>query len=90
MAAEKEELLARPIVFRAVVAPVVTRSKAAPRAQGAPACDPPPLASPPVGGGTKQKRKLRRLERIVKKKNLGSPTRKQLLYMGRMLPMFLR
>ena len=66
MAAEREELLARPLVFRAVVAPVVTRSKAAPRAQGAPACDPPPLASPPVGGGTKQKRKLRRLERIVK------------------------
>ena len=51
MAAEKEELLARPLVFRAVVPPVVTRSKAAPRAQGAPACDPPPLASPPVGGG---------------------------------------
>ena len=66
MAAEKEELLAHPLVFRAVVAPVVIRSKAAPRAQGAPACDPPPLASPPVGGGTKQKRKLRRLERIVK------------------------
>ena len=66
MAAEKEELLARPLVFRAVVAPVVTRSKAVPRAQGAPACDPPPLASPPVGGGTKQKRKPRRLERIVK------------------------
>ena len=67
MAAEKEELLARPLVFRAVVAPVVTRSKAAPRAQGAPACDPPPLASPPVGeGGKKQKRELRRLERIVK------------------------
>ena len=26
MAAEKEELLARPLVFRAIVAPVVTRS----------------------------------------------------------------
>ena len=56
MAAEKEELLARPLGFRAVVAPVVTRSKAAPRAQGAPACDPPPLASAPVGGG-RSKRK---------------------------------
>ena len=66
MAAEKEELLARPLVFRAVVAPVVTRSKAAPRAIGAPACDPPPLASAPVGGGMKQKKKLRRLERIAK------------------------
>ena len=51
MAAKKEELLARPLVIRAVVAPVVTRSKAAPRAQGAPACDPPPLASAPMGGG---------------------------------------
>ena len=51
MAAEKEELIARPLVFRAVVAPVVTRCKAAPRAQGAPTCDPPPLASAPVGGG---------------------------------------
>ena len=48
MAAKKEELPARPLVFRAVVAPVVTRSKAAPRAQGAPACDPTPLASAPV------------------------------------------
>ena len=57
MAAEKEELLARPLVFRAVVAPVVTRSKAAPRAQGAPTCDPPPLASPPVGGGDEAKEK---------------------------------
>ena len=57
MAAEKEELLARPLVFRAVVAPVVTRSNAAPRAQGAPACDPPPLASPPVGGGGEAKEK---------------------------------
>ena len=41
MAAEKKELLARPLVFWAVVAPVVTRSKAVPRATGAPACDPP-------------------------------------------------
>ena len=49
-------------LFRTVVAPVVTRSKVAPRAQGASACDPPALASAPVGGGTKQKRKLRRLE----------------------------
>ena len=56
MAAEKEELLARPLVFRAVVAPVVTRSKAVPRAIGAPACDPSPLASAPVGGrGSKRK-----------------------------------
>ena len=66
MAADKEELLARPLVFRAVVAPVVIRCKAAPRAIGAPARDPPPLASAPVGGGTKQKKKLRRLERIAK------------------------
>ena len=57
MAAEKEELLARPLVFQAVVAPVVTRSKAAPRAMGAPACDPPPLASAPVGGGDEAKEK---------------------------------
>ena len=55
MAAEKEKLLARLLVFRAVVAPVVTRSKAAPWAQGAPACDPPPLASAPVGGGDEAK-----------------------------------
>ena len=66
MAAEKEELFARPLVFRAVVVPVVTWSKAAPRAIGAPACDSPPLASAPVGGGAKQKKKLRRLERIAK------------------------
>ena len=66
MTAEKKELLARLLVLRAVLAPVVTRSKAVPRAQGAPPCDPPPPASPPWGGGTKQKRKLRRLERIVK------------------------
>ena len=56
MAAEKEELLARPLVFRAVVAPVVTRFKAAPHAIGEPACDPPPLASASVGGG-RSKRK---------------------------------
>ena len=57
MAAEKEELLARPLVFRANMAPVVTRSKAAPRDQGAPACHPPPLALPPVGGGDEAKEK---------------------------------
>ena len=51
MAAEKEELLARPLVFRAVVAPVVNRSNAAPRAIEAPASDPPPLTWAPVGGG---------------------------------------
>ena len=56
MASEKEELLARPLVCRAVVEPVVTRSKAAPHAQGAAACDPAPLASAPVGGG-RSKRK---------------------------------
>ena len=56
MAAEKEELLACPLVISAVVAPVVTRCKAAPRAQGAPACDPVPLVSPPVGGGGRSKR----------------------------------
>ena len=50
IAAEKEELLAHPLVFRAVVAPVVTRirSTAALLAQGSPACDPAPQASPPV------------------------------------------
>ena len=57
MAAGKEELLACPLVFRAVVAPVVTRSKATPRDTGAPACDPPPLASAPVGGWDKAKEK---------------------------------
>ena len=57
MAAEKEELLARPLVFRAKVAPAVTRSEAAARAIGAPACDPPPLAPDPVGGGGRSKRK---------------------------------
>ena len=51
MAAGKEEPLARPLVFKTVVAPVITRPKAAPRAQGAPACDPRPLASTPGGGG---------------------------------------
>ena len=67
MAAEKGELLPHPLVFRAVVTPVVTRSKAAPQAQGAPACDPPPLALAPVGGeGGKQKEKLRSLERSAK------------------------
>ena len=76
MAAEKEELLPRPHVFRAVVAPVVTRSKVAPSAQGAPACDPPPLASAPVGGGKKQKKKLRRLERIAKIKKSSKSHKK--------------
>ena len=66
IAAEKEQLLARLLVFSAIVAPVVTRSKAAPRAIGAPACDPPPLASSPVGRGTKQKKKPPRLEQIAK------------------------
>ena len=57
MAAEKEELLARPLSFRAIVVPVVTRSETAPRAQGAPACDQPPLASAPVGGGGAKQKK---------------------------------
>ena len=90
MAAEKEELLAHPLVFGAVVAPVITRCKAAPQAQGAPACDPLPLAPAPVGGGDEAKEKTSSLERIAKIKNLGSPTRRQLLNMGRTLPMFLR
>ena len=60
VAAEKEELLARPLVFRAIVARVVTRSrsKTAPEANRAPACDTPPQAWAPVGGGTEQKKKL--------------------------------
>ena len=72
MAAEKEEPLARPLVFRAVGAPVVTRSRcnAAPRAQGAPACDPPPRVSATVKGATKQTKKLRKLERIAKIKKI--------------------
>ena len=37
-----------------------------PRAIEAPACDLPPRASASVGGGTEQKKKLRRLERITK------------------------
>ena len=68
MAAENEELLSRPLVFRPVVAPVVTRSKTAPRAFRARACDPPPLGSAPVGGGTNHKKKLRRLEQFAKRK----------------------
>ena len=56
MAAETEELLACPLVFRAVLAPVVTRSKAAPQAMEVPACDPPARASAPVGGGGRSKR----------------------------------
>ena len=61
-------MTSRPLlVFRAAVAPVVTKSKAAPQAIGAPACDPPPLTLAPVGGGgTKQKKKLPRLEQIAK------------------------
>ena len=57
MAAKKEEPRARPLVFRAVVAPVVTRAKGAPWAIEAPACDPTPLASAPVGGGDEAKEK---------------------------------
>ena len=57
MAAEKEELLPRPLVFRAVVVPVVTRSKASPRAQGAPACDPGPSGFGSSGGGNEAKEK---------------------------------
>ena len=45
----------------AVVAPVVTRSKAAPRAIGPPACDPPPLLSAPVGGGRSKRNNFRNL-----------------------------
>ena len=58
MAGEKEELLARSLVFGAVVAPVATTSKAAPRATGAPACDPPPLASAPVGWGRSKRKNV--------------------------------
>ena len=92
MAAEQETLLARPLVFRAVVAHVVTRyrSHAAPRATEAPACDPPPRASAPVGGGGRRKQKSFEDWQIAKTKNLGSPARRQHLYMGRMLPMLLR
>ena len=91
MAGEKEELLARPIVFRAVSAPVVTRSRAASRAQEAPACNPPPLASAPVGGRGRSKRKnFGNWSELPGYKNLGSPTGRQLLYMGWVLPMFLR
>ena len=71
MAAEKEELLAYPLMFRAIVALVVSRSPAktapSPRAAGAPPCVPTPRASVAVGGGgTKQNKKLRRLDRIMK------------------------
>ena len=66
--AEKEELLARPLVFWLVAAPAVTRfrSTAASWATGAPKCDPPRRTSAPVGGETKQNTKLQRLERIAK------------------------
>ena len=57
-AAEKEELLACPLVFWAVVAPVVTRSNAAPRAIEAPACDLPPRASASVGAGRRKRKKF--------------------------------
>ena len=55
-------------VFRAVVAPVVTRSRsnAAPGATGAPACDPAPRALAPGGGGAKRTKELRKLEHIAK------------------------
>ena len=56
MAAEEEELLARPLVFRAVVAPVVTGSKAVPRAQRASACEPPLSGLASSGGGGRSKR----------------------------------
>ena len=67
VAAEKEGLLVRPLVFRAVVAPVATRSRseAAPRANEAPKGDPPPSgfrSSRGGGGGAKRKKKLLRLE----------------------------
>ena len=67
MAAEKGNLLASPLVFRAVLAPVVTRSRsnAAPRATGVPTCDPAPQASALRGGGERTK-KLRKLEQIPK------------------------
>ena len=57
IAAEKEELLAGDLVFLAVVEPVVTRlrSNAAPRGQGAPACDPAPRPSAPVGMGQSER-----------------------------------
>ena len=58
MAAEKEKLLARPLVFRAVVTRVVTRCKAAPRAMEAPACGPPPRAPAPVGAGGRKRKNL--------------------------------
>ena len=57
MAAEKEELLARPLVIQAVVAPVATRSIGSLRAFEAPLCDQFPRASASVRGGTKQIRK---------------------------------
>ena len=89
--AGKEELLARPLLVWAVVAPVVTRSEATPRAIGVPACDPPPRSSAPVGGGGRSKRKnFGDWSESPRLKNLGSPRRRQHLYMGRMLPMFLR
>ena len=59
MAAKKEELLARPLAFPAVLAPVVTRSRsnAAPRAAAAPTCQPALRSSAPVGGGGRSERR---------------------------------
>ena len=53
VAAEEEELLVRPLVFRAVFAPIATRSrsKAAPQANEAPKGDPPPSGFHSSGGG---------------------------------------
>ena len=88
MVAEKEELLARPLAFRAVVAPVVTRSRctAAPRAEGAPACDPPALGLAQVAGGGRSKGKsFENRTRLPTAKGLESPTRRPHLYMGTMI-----
>ena len=56
IAAKKEELLARPLIFLATVAPLVTRphGKVEPHALGAPVCDPPPLV--PFSGGEDEAR----------------------------------
>ena len=68
MAAEKEELFAPLPVFRAILAPAVTRScsKGAPWATGTPKSHPAPLALAPMQGGTKQNQTLQRLEEIVR------------------------
>ena len=65
MVAEKDEVLVRPCMLRASVAPVVTRSRfnAVPGAIGVHQCVSPPLTSASVGGGgAKQNIKLRGLE----------------------------